>query len=65
MAPNIMLTGSTCSRPEITLETRTGGETGRTGDGDTDADDGDGDDDTEDAGVVDIVDFVVALSCLL
>lgn len=42
---------------------RTGGDVGRIGDGDTDDDDCD--DDTEDTGVIDIADFVVALSCLL
>jgi hypothetical protein len=64
MAPTIMRTGNNSSTPAL-APTRTGGETGRTGDGDTEADDGDGDDDMEDTGVVDIVDFVVALSCLL
>jgi len=61
MAPMIMRTGNNSSIPAL-ARTRTGGETGRTGDGDTDADDGDGDDDTEDTGVIDIVDFVVASS---
>lgn len=63
MAPMIMWTGNNSSIPALAC-TRTGGETGRTGDGDTDADDGDGDgdDDTEDTGVIDIVDFVVASS---
>ena len=48
---------------------RTGGDVGRIGDGDTDDDDDDDDDDcdddTEDTGVIDIANFVVALSCLL
>ena len=59
MAPNSMWIGSTSSTPEF-VRTRTGGgdtggDTGRTGDGDTDivlsTADGDGEVDTEDTGV--------------
>lgn len=55
MAPTIMLRGN-ISAPERAPDSRTGGETGRTGDGDTDpvGGDGDRDDDTEDTGVTDI-----------
>ena len=56
MDPTIMRRGNTSSAPERARDSRTGGETGRTGDGDTDpvGGDGDRDDDTEDTGVTDI-----------